>query len=234
MNFKKNCKIDKNSDVKSDISHVTSVPYNHQSIVNAVSDVISKHYVRKYPDSLGSEVKQHPVKYTVPLKSEPIAEQSEIVPVTGKSVKLDTVECTSNRSKQYGISNVSDSEAQIIPSYLFDENSPDPCIVRIIQLDSERVEDPCYCNHVVRKGEKDRVSAVLDTAITGEHRSTPNVKFLDPSHESIRPAQKADDVIKQVYSWVERGEKPKSVQANRLPQELLSYWKQFSLLKIEN
>jgi hypothetical protein len=121
MNFKKNCKIDKNSDVKSDISQVTNVPCNHQTIVNAVSDVISKHYVRKYLDSLGREVKPHPVKYTVPQKSEPIAEQSEIVPVTRKSVKSDMVQCTSNRSKQHGISNVSDRLYPVI------------CSVRIVQ-----------------------------------------------------------------------------------------------------
>ena len=55
-----------------------------------------------------------------------------------------------------------------------------------------------------------------------------------PDRKMIREAQDIDAILKVVKQWVQLGEKPKSIQANRTPGELLSYWKQFNLLKVED
>ena len=44
----------------------------------------------------------------------------------------------------------------------------------------------------------------------------------------------SDDLLSIVRDWVEKKTRPQTIQANRLPQELLSYWRQFSLISIEN
>ena len=56
---------------------------------------------------------------------------------------------------------------------------------------------------------------------------------LIPDRATIRKEQDANQILKIVKEWVKKGEKPK-IQANRTPPELISYWKQFSLLKIED
>ena len=46
-------------------------------------------------------------------------------------------------------------------------------------------------------------------------------------------AQESDDLLKVVRSWVKKGSRD-VIQANRVPQDLFSLWKQFSLLRIED
>ena len=59
-------------------------------------------------------------------------------------------------------------------------------------------------------------------------------KVILPEMSDLRKAQETDTILKTVRQWVEKGEKPKLIQATRVPYELLSYWKQFSLLKLDN
>ena len=59
-------------------------------------------------------------------------------------------------------------------------------------------------------------------------------KVILPELSDLRKAQEQDEILKTVRQWIEKGEKPKLIQATRVPHELLSYWKQFSLLKLDN
>ena len=70
------------------------------------------------------------------------------------------------------------------------------------------------------------------TILGQENLSTD--KIVLPEMSDLRKAQKEDIILKTVRQWVEKGEKPKLIQATRVPHELLSYWKQFSLLKLDN
>ena len=75
----------------------------------------------------------------------------------------------------------------------------------------------------------------------------PPVKICsisDVIHEKITPiaqdlvmikkAQEEDDIVKEVKEWIIRGEKPDTIQALRAPDQLISYWKTFNLLSLQN
>ena len=49
---------------------------------------------------------------------------------------------------------------------------------------------------------------------------------------ALLTAQQEDLITREVRGWLQASKKPESVQAHRVPRELLSYWKQFSLLRI--
>ena len=54
-----------------------------------------------------------------------------------------------------------------------------------------------------------------------------------PNLETIKEMQKEDSILKIVRKWIEQGERG-IIQANRTPAALVSYWRQFNLLKIED
>ena len=54
------------------------------------------------------------------------------------------------------------------------------------------------------------------------------------SLERIKGAQEEDDIIQEVLGWVKRNEKPETLQAVGAPNELVSLWKTFKTLVIEN
>ena len=94
---------------------------------------------------------------------------------------------------------------------------------------SETEEEACHCSIpempvetsevIDSESEKMRVSAVSETP-----EVIPNIK-------KICEAQDSDQILKVVKDWIRKGEKPR-IQSNRTPSELISLWKQFSLLKI--
>ena len=133
-------------------------------------------------------------------------------------------------------------EDSIIPGFLFDENySEDPSVVNIVQITPEIDNRHCNCG-LARADtieETPLVAGAVDavenvSAVTSDVSSPERgVRFLNPTHEQIKQAQKDDDILNQIYSWVTKGEKPVAIQTSRLPQELLSYWKQFDLISIK-
>ena len=121
-------------------------------------------------------------------------------------------------------------EERTIPEFLFDENSEDPSVVNIVQITPEIDNRRCNCSlvqadtieetpQVAKAGDAvENVSAVIrEAAVSSLERG---VRFLNPTHEQIKQAQKDDDILNQVYGWVSKGEKPEVIQAGRLPQEL--------------
>ena len=121
-------------------------------------------------------------------------------------------------------------EERTIPEFLFDENSEDPSVVNIVQITPEIDNRHCNCRLVQADTieETPLVAEAVDAVenVSAVTREAPvsslerGVRFLNPTHEQIEQAQKDDDILNQVYSWVSKGEKPEVIQAGRLPQEL--------------
>ena len=120
-------------------------------------------------------------------------------------------------------------EERTIPEFLFDENSEDPSVVNIVQMTPE-IDNRRNCSLVQADTieETPLVAEAVDavenvSAVTSEAPVSSlerGVRFLNPTHEQIKQAQKDDDILNQVYGWVSKGEKPEVIQAGRLPQEL--------------
>ena len=117
----------------------------------------------------------------------------------------------------------------LIPEFLFEENGTDSKVVHTVV----QQESVCYCSLQLNIEEDTSQSAEtvdLDHINSIQADSTTRRPI---SHDVIKKAQKEDDILRKVYDWVKKREKPKTVQANRTPTELLSYWKQFELLSIK-
>ena len=160
------------------------------------------------------------------------------VPVSSETVVKD--DCRNLIKESCNEVSVEDS---MIPGFLFDENSEDPSVVNIVQITPEIDNRHCNCG-LARADTVEEAPLVAEAGDAVENvsavtREAPvsslerGVRFLNPTHEQIKQAQKDDDILNQVYSWVSKGEKPEVIQAGRLPQELLSYWKQFDLISIK-
>ena len=54
------------------------------------------------------------------------------------------------------------------------------------------------------------------------------------SLERIKGAQEEDDIIQEVLGWVKENKKPETLQAVGAPNELVSFWKTFKTLSIED
>jgi hypothetical protein len=52
--------------------------------------------------------------------------------------------------------------------------------------------------------------------------------------ETIRKHQKEDEILKTVAGWLQKGERPKSIQAIRTPPDLVRYWRMFNQLITRN
>ena len=150
------------------------------------------------------------------------------VPVSSETVVVDDIDCMSSPIEE-SCEAVS-VEERTIPELLFDENSEDPSVVNIVQITPEIDNRRCNCSLVQADTieETPLVAEAVDavenvSAVTGEAPvSSPErgVRFLNPTHEQVKQAQKDDDILNQVYGWVSKGEKPEVIQAGRLPQEL--------------
>jgi hypothetical protein len=84
-----------------------------------------------------------------------------------------------------------------------------------------------------RDSDEDRnigVNAVIRGCNITQQLQIPSLIDL----KKIRSAQENDVILKEVRSWVDKGEKPKELQKLRLPPDLIRYWKQFNLLAVKH
>jgi len=109
---------------------------------------------------------------------------------------------------------------------LFDQQGMDSNVT--VQQKKEVVER-CMCvgPRMPKLEEKPDISTV--NAVS----HVPDLQFSKPDLKSIAEEQKKDPILTLVREWVENKDRGK-LQANRAPTTLVSYWKQFNLLKIEN
>ena len=62
----------------------------------------------------------------------------------------------------------------------------------------------------------------------------PNFFPTVSSFSAIQNTQSCDTILSVVKQWLLNGEKPPTIQTFRAPKEMVSYFKQFSLLKLTN
>ena len=126
----------------------------------------------------------------------------------------------------------------LFPVGFFSKKKHRDCRTTIVETPTQ-IEESCICSissdatghHNVVSGDK-----TFDTSASQEelqsklHKITPVISNLD----AIKTAQDSDAILKIVKGWLQSGVKPESIQAFRAPKELVSYWKQFTLLSLED
>ena len=90
-------------------------------------------------------------------------------------------------------------------------------------------ERQCICPGDHGKNKKPAAEQSV-MAISDSNSSLPEA----PDLELIRKQQNDDVILQQVRSWLINGGRPLTIQALRVPIDLLKYWKMFKLLKIKN
>ena len=130
--------------------------------------------------------------------------------------------------------NPEDTE-MILPGYLFDmehRKTQDTDVNRIVISHEEPSSVPKYC-HCVSTPENVAVNAITPSCSTGDATGShsPDLSTLTPNR--FKELQAADPILSEVLSWVRNGSRPQTLQALRTPKELAAYWKQYSLLRVE-
>ena len=133
---------------------------------------------------------------------------------------------------------------RLIPASFFSQKN------RILKPDkvkyssAEPEEKSCFCNliehQVAKYADVNTISDDADNSmgsapVTLDQSGQSQMPNLSPTISSlaaIKTAQEADPILSLVGQWLRKGEKPETIQAFRAPKELVSYFKQFSLLKL--
>ena len=154
------------------------------------------------------------------------------------------------------------SLAELIPDWIFDTNdcNDNPIAPASTQNPKDTLKCVCYLiqtddqlnsnnnSHSAPSSDKDTLSSpitkdpdiqpsVKDLSISttaNSQNSGPSITALSSLLHEIKDAQESDPVLSTVKSWLIAEAKPKSLQAHRAPKSLVSYWKQFSLLELNN
>lgn len=118
---------------------------------------------------------------------------------------------------------------------LFDGNiENDDCRGSVMTRTYENTDKVyCLCSVPEKPRELTVPQEPSETVHAIESLELPEVKELIKDKDSIRKAQDEDGILKEVKEWVRKKERPK-LQTNRTPPELVSYWKQFNLLRISD
>ena len=130
---------------------------------------------------------------------------------------------------------------RIFPPGFFAQSRHRDCKVKIVKMEQTNDDtDDCLCdstdNSTVSNMSK-KVSQILEQEQDDSSNSTspsPTISNLASSLMSIKKSQDNDPILKTVKQWLLAGDKPTSIQAHRAPKELVSYWKQYSLLVLKN
>ena len=183
--------------------------FEHSSAVEAVNKLTIEHYSRNHPELI------------------------EASPET---------ECEPSQSV---LASEDSSDRSLIPDFLFDESSTEEDSTEsktestVVKKENSVEEHVCFCHlelapDVTKNSTSDEsVAEETEQVRAVQTNSIPSNTRRPITHDVIKKAQKGDNILKQVYDWVIKKEKPKAIQANRVPSELLSYWKQFELLSVK-
>ena len=134
---------------------------------------------------------------------------------------------------------------RLIPPGFFSQRRYKNCKVRTVQLEDVRAKHECC---VICDDNREEVNTSVNTVdhhvttgiVSTEENDTELVENqinFNPTISSlsaIQQAQASDSVLSVVKDWLLTGTKPLSIQAYRAPKELVSYWKQFSLLSLKD
>ena len=109
-------------------------------------------------------------------------------------------------------------------------------ITQVLVKNVEPELDSCICNHphddtYLHRDEPTLVVQAVSadrTPISNGADTMPHLLDL----KEVAESQKTDPILRKVREWLNKGEKPKAVQATRTPPDLIRLWKQFDLLTI--
>jgi hypothetical protein len=141
--------------------------------------------------------------------------------------------CSDNKQRAVVIKTSSETE-RLIPTGFFNPGLYKDCEVKTITIAQD---DQCLCDLIGCSDKVDRVSVktVQQNPVTpADDTMIPNLHPTISSIAVIEKAQDSDAVLKTVKQWLLSGAKPQSIQAFRAPKQLLSYWKQYSLLSLKD
>lgn len=122
----------------------------------------------------------------------------------------------------------------LLPADLFavdanqDTDPPQTTVELIISKAKVTDLDTCFCNDKFGKSQKQKQCILSISA--DDHVPRPEIVDLD----LIRKSQGDDQILKEVLSWLNAGERPSTIQALRAPPELVSYWKMFKNLVLRD
>ena len=156
-----------------------------------------------------------------------------------KSVSVHTQTCHSSTNAstqsvepQPSVFNNQDSQANVFNVSNTSKKLPNRQVQSIASTN-------CICAHFTSKHEMkffQKHQEVNQTPMVSNVNSTsldqPSIEPL--SKEDILEHQSKDIIIKEVLKWVKKGSKPNSFQAHQSPQELVTFWKSFTLLEIKD
>ena len=100
-------------------------------------------------------------------------------------------------------------------------------------LDNNEVSDRIV-NDNSQSGSIQRDEARVNPPNADSPDVNPGISQLASLLHDLRRAQDSDPILSTVKQWLVSGDKPTSIQAYRAPKELISYWKQFSLLSLKD
>ena len=132
---------------------------------------------------------------------------------------------------------------RLIPAGFFAKRRYKDSYVRVISLEDTTKEPPTSCLCDVPSNDNSVNAVEVEHSVTKSSESTenaaetmkiPKIRPTISSREVIQRSQDSDPILCTVKKWILAGEKPLSIQAFRAPKEIVSYWKQFNLLSMEN
>ena len=200
---------------------------------NYMSDFLSRYPYKRRMKEQGTQTENQSVGVPNGMVIKAITSSSD--PAEGIREELD-------------ISEVDDCLPDI--TYLFDHSGDDTDLVHqqvptnasVTGQVSSSITDgeapKCLCSQF--KEEKRAQKSEAAEKITRWELSIARIEAIPTSQEKllslevIQAAQEVDPILIEVKKWVESKEKPLAVQATRTPRDILSYWKQFNLLSLED
>ena len=95
--------------------------------------------------------------------------------------------------------------------------------------------ETCTCNEGTRGKLSDlQVNTVEVQVKAPVCEKVTTTKTTGISKQLIKEAQENDDILREVSGWVIKGDKPRTLQAVGAPSELVTFWKTFKMLKLED
>ena len=163
---------------------------------------------------------------SVPSESEIIIDKADCMSTSSDAIE-DIAEAVSRED--------SDGELQeeVTDLQLLFEREHDGTVT-LRKAEPEAQRSPgCYCNHLEAPRDKKSHKPKKQVTFAISQTATEPVTQVLPDLDDIKREQEADSILSVVKEWVvakQRG----MVQVNRTPERLLSYWKQFNLIILED
>ena len=212
---------DKSEEPKKAAATETEKEVSSTLLLNEDGDKATKQHTKQ------KDRKRQPVKKSAKKKQEPVA--------TCNKLGSEEVELPEEKgATQPSVTAMEDD--QMFPKGFFckeQRKSFAKTAMKTVSLKpvpTKTLEEECICSLQVRSISEDSSRSVSASDTQVPDGPTPTT--MATMTAVLLTAQQEDLILREVRGWLQANKKPESVQAHRVPRELLSYWKQFSLLRI--